>query len=80
MRPIDIHSQVKERPFVPLRMHFSDGSHYDIRHPELITVTRTVIGLTIMGPPGARLPERVILCDPLHVTRLEPIDGDLPDA
>lgn len=76
MRPLDIHEQVKKQPFLPLRLHFSDGSHFDIRHPELITVTRTVLALTVPGRKRGTLPERVILCDPMHVVRLEPINGE----
>ena len=38
MRPIDIQNQVKAQPFVPLRLYFSDGSHFDVRHRELISV------------------------------------------
>lgn len=72
MRPSDIAEQIKSRPFLPLRMHFSDGSEYDVRHPEFLTVTRTVLALTIMGPPNSLLPERVILLDPMHLVRLEP--------
>ncbi len=77
MRPSDIYEQMKSRPFVPLRLHFSDGSEFDVRHPELLIVTRTVLALTIMGPPGNKLPERVILLDPVHLLRLEPINGDI---
>ena len=76
MRPLDIHKQVKQQPFLPLRLYFSDGSHFDIRHPVLITVTRTVLALTVAGRKRDQLPERVILCDPMHVVRLEPIDGE----
>lgn len=75
MRPIDIHKQVRSTPFVPMRLHFSDGSSIDVRHPEFIAVTRIVLGITVPGPSENELPERVILCDPLHVVRLEPING-----
>jgi len=75
VRPTDIHEQMKTPPFVPMRLYFSDGSTFDVRHPELLTVTRSVLALTIMGPPGATLPERVILLDPVHLVRLEPING-----
>ena len=76
MRPLDIHEQVKKRPFLPLRLHFSDGPFFDIRHPEQITVTRMVLAITVLGRNRGTLPERVILCDPMHLVRLEPIDGE----
>ena len=76
MRPADVETQLKQRPFVPFRMHFSGGSHYDVRHPGMILVAQRALALTIHGRPGARLPERVVMCDPMHITRLEQIDGE----
>lgn len=74
MRSTDIYAHWKKRPFRPFRMHISDGSHYDIRHPEMILVGRTdiVLGLT----DGTTEPvEEWIFVDPVHVTRIERIDG-----
>jgi hypothetical protein len=76
MRAAEIDTQLKQRPFVPFRMHFSDGSHYDVRHPEMMLVAQRALALTVYERPGAKLPERLVLCDPMHVTRLEQIDGD----
>lgn len=76
MRPAEIDTQLKQRPFVPFRMHFSDGLHYDVRHPEMILVAQRARALTIHGRPGARLTEQVVMCDPMHITRLEQIDGE----
>ncbi len=75
MRSLDIDNQLKQRPFVPLRMYLSDGSYYDIRHPEMAIVSRTVISVGVYGQEDEAMPERIILCDPVHVTRLEPING-----
>ena len=76
MRVSEIETQLKARPFVPVRMHFSDGSHHDIRHPEMAMVTRTVIVIAIYERPDQKTPEHAIFCDPMHVTRLERIDGE----
>lgn len=76
MRPTKIDAQLKQRPFVPFRMHLSDGSHCDVRHPEMILVAQRALALTIHGRPGERMPERLVMCDPMHVTRLEQIDGE----
>lgn len=76
MRLSDIQDQVKAGPFVPLRLYFSDGSEFDLRHPELLTITRSVLALTIPGARGAKFAERVILLDPVHLVRIEPIQGN----
>jgi hypothetical protein len=80
MRSEEILQQLKRQPFLPIRLYFSDGSHVDIRHPEMAIVTRTVISVAIYDPPDSAMPERAVLCDPIHVTRLEPIPNKQPAA
>ncbi len=54
MRPYEIDQQLKQRRFVPVRMHFSDGSYYDIPHPEMALVSRTVISVAIYAGEDTR--------------------------
>ncbi len=61
----------RARPFVPLRIHVSDGQAYEIRHPELMLVTKTVVVIAL--PDGDDVPDRKVYCDPVHITRIEPI-------
>jgi len=52
----------------------SDGTHYDVRHPEMALISAREIVIAIS--PGAEgLPEKSMWCDPIHVTRIEPING-----
>ena len=76
MRPAEIDTQLKQRPFVPFQMHFSDGSHYDVRHTEMMLVTRRVLVLSIYGHRDSEMPERAVMCDSMPITRLEQIDGE----
>jgi hypothetical protein len=72
MRAQEIQERLHRRPFEPFRFFMSDGSHYDVPHPELALVGARAIAIAIGG--GANeLPERTAYCDPLHVTRIEPI-------
>lgn len=77
MRAEQIRNHLRKQPYVPIRVFLSDGSAYDVRHPEMAAVSRTelVIGL---DPSEDELPERFAYCDPVHVTRIEPIDGSRP--
>ena len=77
MRPKEIVRLQLKRPYIPLRVHVSDGSWYDVRHPEMMTVTSTLVFIG-QEPFDYGLPERFASCDPLHVTRVEPIDGATP--
>jgi hypothetical protein len=74
MTPDEIKSHLKRRPFQPIRVHISDGASHVIRHPEMAFVSRSelIIGLDA----GANdIPEQTVYCDPLHVTRIEPLGG-----
>ncbi len=75
MRPDEIRAHLRKQPFRAIRIYISDGSSYDVRHPEMMFVTRTevVIGL---DPGDGDIPERSVYCDPVHITRIEPLDGE----
>ncbi len=74
MRPDEIRAHLRREPFRPIRIYISDGSSYDVRHPELMFVSRAevVIGL---DAGDDELPERSVYCDPLRITRIQPLDA-----
>ena len=74
MRPEDVRESLRKRPFQPIRLFLSDGAQYDVRHPDILIVGRTEV---ILGLPGGNgdLPERFASIDPLHIVRIELIDG-----
>ncbi len=52
----------------------SDGTAYDVRHPEMLMVSRSVIALAV-HKGRAKQPEGIVLCDPVHIIRIEPGNG-----
>lgn len=74
MRPTEILEHLRKRPFRPIRVFLTDGSHYDIRHPEMAFLTQR--NLMIALDPGEEgIPDRSVFCDPIHVTRIRPLDA-----
>lgn len=75
MPPADLLGAVRRRPFVPFRLHVSDGTVYEIRHPELLIVA---LASAVVGLPSAGLPlpqvERYEIVDLGHIVRLEPLE------
>ena len=68
----ELHKVIKRTPFSPVRIHLSDGSHYDIAHPDQIMVMKrwSYVGL----PADADGPyDDDVLVDNLHITRVEPV-------
>jgi hypothetical protein len=74
MRAQQILAHLRKLPFVPIRIFVSDGATYDVRHPEMAAVSAVemVIGLE---PFEDDVPQRFAYRDPVHITRIEPING-----
>ena len=68
MRPEEFLKLMRRTPFVPLRVHMSDGSTYDIKHPEFAAVGRTSLIICVDERDG--LPEDWVYCFWLHVTHV----------
>jgi hypothetical protein len=72
MRPDEIRVHLKAAPFVPFRVFLSDGSCYDVPHPDFAFVS--MHHLIIARDVNANgVPRRTVTCNPIHVTRIEPI-------
>ncbi len=77
MNPNENLAHLRRQPLEPMRICLSDGSSYEVRHPENALVTRTTVAIAV-EPEDGELPKRMVYCDPLHITRVVPVDG--PDA
>lgn len=79
MSPADLLQAVRKRPFEPFRIQVSDGTTYDVRHPELVMVG---IGSVSIGiPPAGQLQpvyERVETVSLGHVVKLLPLGAAVP--
>jgi len=79
MRPDDVLRLLRARPFQPFRISLSDGSQYDVRHPEMAIVSRSTVMLGVPGPRGLDGPvQDVVHCALVHITQLKPLDGVTP--
>lgn len=79
MRPDDFRHHLRRHPFRPIRVYVSDGATYDVNHPELMLLTLTEAVIAI-DPGNDQLPDRYVYCDPIHITRIEPMDVDRMDG
>src|SRR5262245_26183176 len=74
MLPQALLQALRQRPFVPFRVHITDGAIYEIQHPDLVLVGPgyAVIGVPPATPQPAMI-ERHEVVALVHVTRLEPL-------
>jgi hypothetical protein len=75
MQPNDVRQLLTSMPFRPFRFKLTDGTSYDVRHPELVMVGRSTIflGMPANGDEDP-LYEDFRLIDLLHIMQAEPLD------
>ncbi|MBX9580890.1 MAG: hypothetical protein K2X87_11330 [Gemmataceae bacterium] len=73
MSPLDILANTRKQPFVPFRLVVSDGSTYDIRHPDLCLVAQTTVTVGIPPPAGGSPGLVEHLIDAFHIVKLIPL-------
>jgi hypothetical protein len=69
--PEDVEKKLRRQPFQPFRLYLSDGTAYDVRHPELVLLGRRSLVLGLTGRPEDTLYERTVDVDLLHIVRME---------
>jgi hypothetical protein len=80
MSPQELRDTLRQQPFEPFRLVMTDGTGYDIRHPDLLWVGRRTAMVGLAGHPAQTLYERAVKIDLLHVIRLEPLEATPPST
>lgn len=75
MRPEELRTLLRRQPFIPIRVYLSDGTTYEIHHPEMALLTRSTVEIGIEEQKGSGVADRVMHCSLVHVVRIENVDG-----
>lgn len=76
MAPVDLGQLLRNQPFVPFRIQVSDGTNYEIRHPELVMVGLRSVSIGIAAAGQAQpVYERVEMVALAHVVKLIPVES-----
>jgi hypothetical protein len=74
MRPEDFRDSLRKQPFQPFRVTLTDGRTYEVHHPELAMVGRSVVILGLAGPHEPEpVFDRHVTVSLLHIMQIEPI-------
>jgi len=76
----DLLERVKQKPFVPFRLVLTEGSGYEVRHPEHVMVGRHSAVIGLPGKMEQDFYETTVLVDLLHIVRLEPLKAEKPST
>jgi hypothetical protein len=73
MSPENLKDHLRKQPFEPFRIVQTDGTGYEIRHPDLLLVgiRQAIVGLPLKHNPT--LFDRTVSLDLLHIIRVEPL-------
>jgi hypothetical protein len=71
MRPQELTRLIRTHPFVPFRIHLTDGQTFDIFHPDQIIVLRGRVDIGVEPDVSTGVVNRVEHCSLLHVVRVE---------
>lgn len=74
MRAEDLREMLRNKPFVPLRLHLTDGTESEIRHPEMALLSRSLVEIGLEDHPGSGIATSIHCINLLHIVRIEKID------
>jgi len=71
MRPEELEDLLHLRTFVPFSVHLSDGTMYEVRHPDQVRLTRSAIHIMITRDEQGQPVNRLVRYALIHINRLE---------
>lgn len=73
MSPESLREMLERRPFLPFRLHLSDGRHFVISRPELVFIDGSVTVIGIVRDSASEFFDEPVIVANRHITGLEPI-------
>ena len=80
MHPIEIRSAMRQVPFEPFRLHLTDGTKFEVPHPDFLTISKLAIHVAVDPVGKDEIPSRIVRISPLHITHIEPLESHEPAA
>jgi len=62
---------LNRRPFKPFRMYISNGEHFDVRHPEMATVSASTVSFEI----GPHITPQIGWYNLIHIVKIVELNG-----
>jgi hypothetical protein len=67
----DLLKRIRQRPFVPFVVVTTDGTRYEIRHPELLMPLKRYVIIGVPAGPDEEVADQPVHLSLLHLQRLE---------
>ena len=80
MPPSELLLALRARPFVPFRLHVSEGATYEIRHPEMMVVAVASVAVAVRADPSSPYYDHVQIVAARHIIRMVPLEQPVDTA
>ncbi len=74
MNPETLAAELEREPFIPIRLHLSDGRTMDILNPGLCHIARLALYVFRIGRPHTSLAEDVNVISLRHIVSIETVE------
>ena len=74
----DLLERIRHRPFLAFVVVTTDGTKYEVRHPEMLMPGRRTVTIGLPDDPGTPVYDRQVIVSMLHVQRLEVLQTQTP--
>jgi hypothetical protein len=73
MHPLEIRKAQRQVPFEPFRLHLTNGSTFDVPHPDFLMITKLAIHVAVDPVGSDDIPSQDVRISPMHITHIEPM-------
>lgn len=73
MSPEQLDEQLSAEPFIPLRIHLTDGTKLDINNPALVVINRLALYVFRVDRPKSHLARDYQLISLRHIVQVEQV-------
>ena len=73
MSPEQLDQQLSQEPFIPLRLHLTDGTKVEINNPALAVISRLALYVFRVDRPNSHLAQDYHLIALRHIVQVEPV-------
>ncbi len=70
----DLRDYLRERPFRPFRLVLTEGTIYEVRHPELFMLGNRSVVIGLPRHPTETVYDRTTMVNLFHIVRLERLE------
>jgi hypothetical protein len=76
----DLLERIRHRPFLPFVVVTTDGTRYDVRHPEMLMPGHRTVTIGLPDDPAKPVYNQQVILSLLHVQRLEFLQTQTPST